>query len=92
MKEFLLGAATMGFATAGLFFFRFWHQTRDRLFLIFALSFWMLGLNRIVQVMIGSDQREFEHYFFVVRLVAYLLIIVAILDKNRSTSDPGPSP
>ena len=34
---FLSGAITMGCATAGLFFLRFWKRTRGRLFIAFAL-------------------------------------------------------
>ena len=32
-------------SVAGLFFFRFWHSTGDRLFLFFAASFWVFSLN-----------------------------------------------
>jgi len=43
MIEFLSGAVTMGFAIASAFFLRFWRRTGDRLFLVFALAFWLLG-------------------------------------------------
>ncbi|MGH3995692.1 MAG: DUF5985 family protein, partial [Pseudonocardiaceae bacterium] len=41
------GAILMGYAVAGLFFLRFWQQTRDRLFLIFGIAFIILGLQRL---------------------------------------------
>ena len=39
LNQLVTGAIVMGYAVAGLFFIRFWRQTRDRLFLIFAVSF-----------------------------------------------------
>ena len=44
--SFLQGAIAMCFAIAGLFFLRFWRDTRDRLFLLFALSFWLQAMTR----------------------------------------------
>jgi hypothetical protein len=43
--SFLQGAIAMCFALAGLFFFRFWRDTLDRLFLLFAASFWLQALE-----------------------------------------------
>src|SRR5262245_60048104 len=40
-------AATAGW-TAGLFFFRFWRDTRDRLFLLFGTAFWLLSLTWVL--------------------------------------------
>lgn len=84
MSEFLLGATTMGFWVAGLFFLRFWFQTRDRLFVIFALAFWMMGINRFVFLMLIRMDEANNMPLYVVRLLAFGLILVAILDKNRS--------
>ncbi|MCK6629120.1 MAG: DUF5985 family protein [Anaerolineae bacterium] len=84
MSEFLLGATTMGFWVAGLFFLRFWFQTRDRLFAIFALAFWMMGVNRFVFLMLIQVDEANSMPLYVVRLLAFSLILAAILDKNRS--------
>ena len=73
----------MGYAVAGLFFIRFWRQTRDRLFLIFAISFWLLGLQRLA-LALTSPPFESDTGFYLVRLFAFLLILGAIVDKNRS--------
>jgi len=43
LLDFLSCAITMGFFVAGLFFLRSWKQSRDCLFIAFALAFWMLG-------------------------------------------------
>lgn len=73
----------MGFAVAGLFFFRFWRETLDRLFLLFALSFWLQATVRVGLSMAGqSDERA---YWYLLRLIAFLLIAVAIAMKNLGT-------
>jgi hypothetical protein len=82
MMSFLQGAITMGFAVAGLFFFRFWRDTLDRLFLFFALSFWLQAVTRIGLSLVGHpDERA---YWYLVRLIAFLLIAVAIAIKSMS--------
>jgi hypothetical protein len=79
---FVVGAVAMGHWVAGLFFLRFWYKTRDRFFALFAVAFWILGLNRLAMVPY-VDLSE-HHFVYWVRLAAYLVILVAILDKNRS--------
>ncbi len=93
MKLILAGALTMGFVIAGMFFLRFWRQTRDRLFALFALSFFAMAFNRLVLSILwayspGGVRGPWHDRMYWVRLVAFLLILLAILDKNRS---PGPS-
>lgn len=78
-----MGATAMGCGVAGLFFLRFWHRTHDRLFLIFALAFWTLGLVRVALLLSGGVS-ESRMYIYLFRLLAYALIVVAIIDKNRS--------
>jgi hypothetical protein len=68
-------------ALVGLFFLRFWKQTRDRFFLLFACAFWVLCLNWIGLAVVAQD--ETRTYFYLLRLGAFLLIIFAIWDKNR---------
>lgn len=85
----LLGAIAMGTAAIGLFFLRFWRDGRDRLFLWFALSFFLQAVNRIA-LALSDHPNEGSPWHYSVRLVAYLLIIGAILDKNRTASSPAP--
>lgn len=77
------GALTMGYFVAGLFFLRFWSGTRDRLFLFFTASFWLLALQRVALATLG-EAFEDRSGFYIVRLLAYILILVAIFDKNRT--------
>ena len=78
------GAIAMGYAVAGLFFLRFWRKTRDRLFLIFSWAFWLLAVQRLALVL---SREMIEDYtgLYLVRLFAFLLILWAIIDKNRSS-------
>jgi hypothetical protein len=78
------GAVLMGYLVAGLFFFRFWKETQDRLFASFAAAFWILALHRLL---VSLTPREYEGraYLYTVRLFAYLLILYAIYEKNRTT-------
>ena len=80
LNAFVNGMITMGHATAGLFFLRFWKQCRDRLFLLFALAFWLLGIIQVMIAFVGHLGEE--HYLYWFRLVAYLIILAAIVDKN----------
>ena len=86
-NEFLLGAVVMACGVAGLFFLRFWRKTHDRLFAIFAIAFWMLGLNWLALGFTRKD--EVKTALYVVRLAAFLFILYEIIDKNRSRGGAG---
>ena len=82
MSQLLIGAIVMASFVAGLFFFRYWRSSRDKFFLYFALSFWIEAANRIALGLWGPTS-EFEPLFYGVRVLAYGLIVLAILQKNR---------
>jgi uncharacterized membrane protein HdeD (DUF308 family) len=84
MNQLLLGAIAMGNLIIGLFFLRFWKKTRDRFFLFFAVAFGLEGINRVL-LGLNYDINENEPLFYLVRLLSFLLILVAIIDKNRSS-------
>ena len=84
MNQMLMGAIAVASLVAGLFFFRFWRSTRDTFFLFFALSFWLEAGNRVALGLLVAS--ELEPVFYLVRVVAYGLIVVAILQKNRKRS------
>jgi hypothetical protein len=81
------GAIVMGYGVVVLFFVRFWRETRDRLFLIFAGAFSILGLQRLALVF-SDTMVEDDTGLYLVRLFAFLLILGAIVDKNRSSPQP----
>jgi hypothetical protein len=81
MNDMLTGAIVMASIVAGLFFLRFWRSTGDRFFLYFAASFLIEGFNRVLS---GSTGRlEDSPAYYLIRLVAYSLILLAILEKNK---------
>jgi len=83
MDQMMIGAIAAASLVAGLFFFRFWRTTRDRFFLLFALSFWIEGVNRVMLYETVGLNEEAPVYYLI-RLVAYGLILAAIIDKNRA--------
>lgn len=76
-------------STAGLFFLRFWRDTADRLFLFFAAAFWMLAASWLALALFDPTD-EARPYVYAIRLIAFLLIIVATIDKNRSSGSDTP--
>jgi len=77
---FLSGCLMMGYAVASLFFLRFWRQTRDRLFAWFAAAFATLALQRAM-LSLAADPAD---ALYLLRLAAFAMIIIAIVDKNRA--------
>lgn len=79
--QFVSGAITMGLAAAGLFFLRFWVRTHDNLFLSFAVAFWLMALNQTLLALAGNPREE-QSWIYLIRLAAFIVLIVAILRKN----------
>lgn len=65
-----------------VFFLRFWRQTADRLFLLMAVAFALLGTNSVLLAAINPTH-ESRHFIYLLRLSAFLVIILAIVLKNR---------
>ena len=81
VNQLISGAMVLAYVLAGVFFLRFWKSTRDRLFLIFAIAFWMLGTQRLALAM-TTEIFEDTIFLYVVRLISFILILGAIIDKN----------
>ncbi len=90
MNDILIGAISMASFIVGLFFFRFWRTTADRFFLFFAVSFWLESANRLL-LAATSGLREDSPFYYMIRLLAYMLIVIAIIDKNRSKKRGPPT-
>jgi hypothetical protein len=82
MVTFLYGASATGCAVIALFFWRYWRQSTDRLFLMFSLAFWILALDRTV-LGVWQLSDEWRAYIFLLRLLAFCLILYGIVEKNR---------
>ncbi|MBI3471102.1 MAG: hypothetical protein HY013_07075 [Candidatus Solibacter usitatus] len=87
MTTFLLGAISAAALAAGLFFLRFWKDTRDRLFLLFALAFGCEALGRTLLAVASLGENALVPYL--IRFIAYALILAGIVDKNRGARGSG---
>lgn len=83
LYDFLSGAVALGFAACALFFLRFWRRTREELFLAFAVAFLLLGAGQTI-LALASIPTEERGSIYILRLIAFLLILLAIYRKNRS--------
>lgn len=82
LYDFLAGAITLGFVFGGLFFLRFWKRTGDGLFIAFAAAFWLLGLTQALLTFTDVPIEE-RTPFYLLRLAAFLLILISVWHKNR---------
>ena len=82
LPVFLAGAIVAGFALAGLFFLKSWMRTRDELFLAFTGAFWLLGLGQALLTFSNIPLEE-RTPLYLLRLAAFVLILIAIWRKNR---------
>ena len=83
LYDFLAGMLSGGFFIAALFFMRFWRQTGDSLFASFAGAFALLGIAQSLLTLGGFPVEE-RSWIYLIRLSAFLLILVAIYSKNRA--------
>jgi uncharacterized membrane protein HdeD (DUF308 family) len=82
INGFLLGVIATSSIVAGLFFLRFWRDTRDSLFLAFGIAFIVEGLNRTTMLLV-REPNEGSAWIYLVRLFAFLMILAGIVNKNR---------
>jgi hypothetical protein len=68
-----------------LFFLRFWSRSKDSLFLWFAVAFWLMAVN-IAVVVLFPEPDETRTWFYLIRVMAYLLMAVAIIRKNTNSA------
>lgn len=82
LEPFLLGVIFTMSIIAAVYFFKFWRKTHDRLFLAFGAAFLIEGFNRLGFLFL-EDPSEGSPTIYIIRLMAFLLVLVAILSKNR---------
>jgi hypothetical protein len=82
LYDFLSGAVASGFLICGLLFLRFWRRTREELFLAFSLAFVLLGAGQTILTLANIPAEE-RGPVYLIRLAAFLLILLAIYRKNR---------
>ena len=87
LPAFLSGAVMALFLVAAVFFTRFWTRTKDRLFGVFALSFALLAFERWALLFAGLND-ETKTWVYLIRFVAFAVLVVGIVDKNRASKAP----
>lgn len=87
---FLAGACMATFAASGVFFMKFWKASRDSFFLLFGLACWLIALERLAALFVhgaldaeNPTAAESTGWMYIIRLLAFVLLLVAIIDKNR---------
>lgn len=83
MIQLLSGAIVAGNLVAALLFLRLWRDTRDRLFVAFALAFGLFALQRLL-LALTTVTVEDAAPLYVIRLLGFLVLLWAIIDKNRA--------
>lgn len=91
MSEFFQGATMLASFAVAVFFVRYWLDTHDRLFGVFAVAFALFGVNRIVLVALDHDS-EARTWVYLIRAVAFAAIIAAIIDKNLHSAAGDETP
>ena len=90
MKEFLWGSLAMASAVASLLFLRYGKLTRDRLFLYFSAAFLAMTFNWLGLAAMDPNT-EHRYLAYTLRLAAFVLILIGIIDKNLRASRAGRS-
>jgi hypothetical protein len=79
--QFVHGVLFLGYAVIALFFLRYWRRSHDRLFMFFAFAFALMATHRLVLASLDVHN-EVGTWVYWVRLLSYMLILYAIVDKN----------
>lgn len=83
MYALLSGVITALAIVAAASFLRYYVRTRDRFFAIFGTALLLLGLTQL-SLGVSNTPELNRPLAYIPRLVVFLLILFAILDKNRS--------
>jgi hypothetical protein len=83
VNNFLLGSLTAFAAVISLLFLKFWRESKDRLFGFFAAAFALLAVDWFAHALL-VPRHESQHYLFIIRLAAFVLLIAGIISKNRT--------
>lgn len=77
------GALTTLYAVIALHFYKFRLRSGDRLFTLFATAFLILSGQRLV-LTVAREWGENSVWLYGGRLLAFVIIVYAIADKNRA--------
>lgn len=81
LPSFLGGAIVFCYALISLFFLKFWRRTGDAFFGYFSFAFLMLGIGRVIEAIMRTNETT-TPAVYAFRLLAFVIIIFAIMHKN----------
>jgi hypothetical protein len=91
---FFSGVTMATFGASGVFFLKLWKTSRDRFFLGFAIACWLLSLERVVGLFVTATMEslranvsENSSWIYFIRLLAFVTILIVVIDKNRSQKE-----
>lgn len=79
---FMHGGLTAITLIAAVLFARAWHRSRDRFYLLFGIAFGFLAVHWLALGVAGPPGIV-RVWPYMTRLAAFVMILVAIVDKNR---------
>jgi hypothetical protein len=82
LLTFMHGAITLACILIGVKFLKFWRSSKDRFFFWMTSAFFVFAVGWVIRAFTPTDG-DHAYYVFVPRLLAFLLIIAGILEKNR---------
>lgn len=88
ISTFLYGATTLGLIANSLFFLKHYRRTGDKLLMWFGWAFGLMAIERVVLAIQGAKS-DAHSLVYLVRLVAFLLLIYGIIEKNRGSRSGG---
>jgi uncharacterized membrane protein HdeD (DUF308 family) len=86
VNAYLEGATTLGSFAVALFFLRYWRDTSDRLFAVFAAAFALFGINRVA-LQVLDESSEARTWAYALRALTFLMIIAAVVDGKEERHD-----
>jgi hypothetical protein len=83
MNQFLWGMVAALSLVAAVFFWKFWRRTRETLFVALAAGFGLLAAHWAALGVLNPGD-ETRHYLYIVRFLAFVVMIAGVVAKNRS--------
>lgn len=87
MSDFLQGATFLASLAVAVLFLRFWRQSREPLFAVFAGAFAVFALNRVALAVLDDSDEEHRLWVYVSRAVVFALIAGAVINQNLRRRD-----
>jgi hypothetical protein len=82
MSEFLQGATFLGSLAVAVCFLRFWRESREPLFLVFAGAFTVFAVNRVALAVLDDGDETQRLWVYATRALAFSLIAGAVVHQN----------